>query len=202
MNRDITKHLNLMRLLTFLILIQCFGCQSRNSGSKSSENLIVNTEQAKPSVKPQEKIPKNVTDYLKTNIPHWIIPDTSDYLKAWWSFHESDALPFFAITDINGDSKNDYAFILKKENELGLFILLNTEKTFMLWKTDDFKESFTGKNIQYGVKAEESGEYNYYVNGLDKTLYLQFKAIALMDLEFKLRIYYWENGEIKSFQAR
>jgi hypothetical protein len=191
-----------MRLLTLLLLIFCIGCQSRNSGKKTSETTYFSAEQANRTTIPSEIIPQNVTDYLKSNIPHWITPDTSDYIKAWWSFHENDALPFIVAADINGDSRDDYALILKKENELGLYILQSADKTFTLWKAHDFKEPYVEKSIQYGVKAEEPGDYSYYVDGSDQNLYLQYKAIALMDLEFKLHIYYWVNGEIKSFKTK
>jgi hypothetical protein len=187
-----------MRLIIILILFSALGCKS----SKTNSNPVINQTE-KNSSKSLDLIPANVIYYLKNNLSGWNIPDTSDYSKAWWSFYERNQIPYFVTTDFNDDNVSDYAFILKNKNSIKLVILVGSGETFTHWIADDFKETYKDnvKDIQYGLNIEPPARIDCVVDNKECSLALRSNGFVLMELEKKLKIYYWDQGAIKTFRV-
>jgi hypothetical protein len=188
-----------MRLIIYLITFLIVGCQN-NSHSTSCVKL---TETAVIPGK-MELIPTKVKVYLNDNLVGWNIPDTSDYIKCWWSFYERNQIPYFVTTDINDDNLADYAFILKNAHTIRLVILISTGNTFRQLIPDDFVVTFKDKvkDIQFGVNIEPPGLTDCIVDNKECSITLRSNSIVLMELERKSKYYYWQNGTIKMFRLR
>jgi hypothetical protein len=176
------------------------GCQNHNS-----VDAIGKVVESKNTIDSTGGIPTNVKEYLKNNFPGWIIPDTSDYIKCWWSFYERATIPYFATTDINDDNLADFAFILKNANSIRLVILLGSKNTFTHWVADDFAVNYKGKvnDIQFGMLVEPPSHIDCIVdNTKEFALDLKSNGFVLVDLEQKIKLYYCENNTIKLFKLR
>jgi hypothetical protein len=187
-----------MRFLIFfsLILVLILGCHNPNS---NSSNAVVS--QPIETMGAKELVPQSVKDYLSKNLAGWTIPDTSDYIKAWWSFYDKNQIPFFVTSDFNDDHVSDYAMILKNSKSIRLVILTATGNSYTLWMADDFNEAFGGKDIQYGLVIEPPGRTDCIIDNKEQSLVLESNGIALMALEQKCKIYYWHSGHYKTFRV-
>ena len=189
-----------MRFLSIIFFFSMLGCGRPNSNSTANANPDVVQEAVNS---PKDLIPQTVKDYLTKNFAEWIIPDTADYIKAWWSFYDKTQIPYFVTTDFNDDQAADYAFILKHENSLKLVILTSAGNSFTPWIAEDFKETLMGpKSLQFGLAVEPPGRIDCLVDNKEQSLVLQSNGIALMALEQKCTIYYWSSGNYKMFKVK
>jgi hypothetical protein len=148
-------------------------------------------------------ISNKVKEYLKNNLQDWSIPDTSDYIKCWWSFYERNQIPYYVTTDINNDQFSDYAFILKHTNRIRLVILLGGKNSYNHWIAEDVDVPFNGKDIQIGLLIEPPSHIDCVVdNKTEQFLRLKSNGIVLTDLERKMKLYYWDNDSIKLFRLK
>jgi hypothetical protein len=181
-----------MKLVYAFVLIIVFGCQSKNNtNNQFSENNLISISEQKGS------IPQKVKEYLKSNFKEFVLPDTSDYNKAWWSFYAKEEIPYFTVTDLNDDGNADYGIILKGEKGLYLVILVDLGNTFKHWVFGDFSNVVI--DITFGLNAEPPGRTDVVYKGQEQSLVLRSNGITLKNFEFKLRIYYWKDGDIAVF---
>jgi len=191
-----------MRFTWIIFLFAFWGCSS--STTTSSSNAVSSSViKEEDKIRSEELIPQHVKEFIKNNLPGWSIPDTSDYIKAWWSFYDRSQVPYFITTDFNDDKTSDYALILKNQSSIRLFILTASGGTFIPWMVDDFKEEFKKgeKDIQFGLAIEPPGQIDCLVNNKEQSLVLKSNGIALMVLEQKYQVYYWDSGKYKRFRV-
>jgi hypothetical protein len=194
-----------MRLLFIVILFSVLGCHhpKTNSNPTPDFNAKIN-QQGKTGCLTPNLIPRSVNDYLTANFAGWTIPDTSDYIKAWWAFYDKNQIPYFVTTDFNDDNLSDYVFLLKNSNSIRLVILTAIGKTFTHWISEDFKETFKKgeKYIQFGLAIEPPGRTDCIVDNKEQSLLLKSNGIALMTMEQKCQIYYWSSGKYQMFRVK
>jgi hypothetical protein len=186
------KHLLIFNLLALLM----FGCQNRNSGPTTAP-----VSQQSETVGLKEMIPQKIKDYVAQNLPGYTIVDTSDYIKAWWSFYDKHQIPCFITMDFNDDQVSDYAMLLKNANSLRLVILTASGNSFTQWMPDDFNEVYKGNDVQFGLSIEPPGRIDCLVDNKEQSLVLQSNGIALMALEQKVKVYYWSSGKYNLFRV-
>ena len=180
-----------------LILLSFAGCNN------PKRNIVAPAvEKSAGTGSNYSTIPGNVKEYLKTNLPGWTIPDTSDYVRSWWSFYERSYVPYFLTVDLNDDHVADYAFILKGQNLLRVVILLASGNKFIQWVSDDFKPSYKEKSIAFGLNIEPPAQIDCVVNNLASTLILRSNGVALMEMEQRLKIFYWNKIGVQTFRVK
>lgn len=182
---------------TLIVMLLFIGCKNSKTNFSTLTDL-------KPSEKTTSNlinfIPLSVKDYVKNNLPGWAIPDTCDYSKSWWSFYERNQIPYFVTIDLNDDQIADYALILKSHNTLRLFILMGLDGTFTHWVDDAFKATY--KEIKFGLIIEPPARIDCVVDNLESSLVLKSNGITLMELEQKVKIFYWDNESIETFRVK
>jgi hypothetical protein len=192
LNAALHYNFTTMRRIFIVILIFVCGCQSHNNtGNQNSDDTSVLSSEQNAS------IPQNVIKYLKANFSELTLPDTAEYNKAWWSFYTREEIPYFTITDINDDSREDYGIILKGETGLHLVILVDNGDTFKHWVFNDFSDKVT--DIIFGLNVEPPGRTDVVIEGQEQSLVLRSNGITLKNFEFKLKIYYWKDNDIAVF---
>jgi len=184
-------------LLTGLLFIFCSACSNSDSSSGGIRIISPKAEGSKTG----QGIPESVTQYLKANFTKWSIPNRDDY-KIWWSFYEPRTMPYYAITDLNDDRQEDYAFVLKKPDSLSVVVLLKKGDTFTHWVAD-FKATYNpaDKDIQFGLATEPPGQIDVVIPRI-QSLILRSNAFTLMELENRRCIYYWSDGKISVFETK
>ena len=171
-----------------------------NSGSSPRGTSAISSK-AEGSNAVQD-IPVSAKEYIRAKFPGWSIPNSDDY-KIWWSFYEPRTIPYYAITDLNDDRQEDYAFILKKPDSLRVVVLLKKGNTFNHWIADNFKATYNAadKDIQFGVTIDPPGQIDVVIPKI-KSLILRSNAFTLMELENRRCIYYWSDGKISVFETK
>lgn len=154
-----------------------------------------------PAVTIGRLLPTHVRAYVQTHVAEYTIVDTADYGISWWSFYDRSVIPFAVTTDINDDRFLDYALLVKKNQVLRLVIVLGTAHGFTHHFIHDFNEAYKQNNLQYGLMVEPPGQTDVVVPE-ERSLILPSNGIALMELENKARIYYWQDGGIKTFYMK
>ena len=152
-----------------------------------------------PAVLPQEMV-----SYLHETFPQWQVVEKSDYSKTWWSFYDSSYNPCWVRTDINDDQLADYAVWLKKATQLRLIICIGKVKQlFDHTIAIDSSKVFNEKehNLLIGIAVAPPGQIDV-VQPHIQSLILKSNGFVLMELEERSRIYYWENGSLKTFYMK
>jgi hypothetical protein len=192
-----------MRLTFFILALIILGCQNHTNtvDLKIKDSLPASKKQIPTTI----IIPDNIKEYLKTKLIEWSIPDTSNYVKSWWSFYDRDQIPYYVTTDINDDNLSDYAFILKNSNSIRLVIITSSNDSLTHWIDSNFNVKYSDKvkDLHYGVNIESPSHIDCIVdNTKEYALDLKSNGFVLMDLERKVKLYYWENGTIKVFRLK
>ena len=186
-----------MRLTFITALFLVISCQNpaptTGSGEDNRGDNISGTEVI---------IPQNVLNYLKDNFPGWEIPDTSEYMKAWWTFYDRDQITYYVTTDFNDDGLADYAFTLKSPDSLRLVILVSDGNAFTHWVAEDFNEPYSGNNLKFGLMITPPGRTDRVVDDIPVSLILKSNGIAFMEEEVMIRIYYWDDRKFKVLRAK
>ena len=149
-------------------------------------------------------LPQIVTNYLQQAFPQWHIVEKSDYSKTWWSFYDSSYNPCWARTDINDDQLADYALWLKKGAQLRLVIFTgNARQSFNHIIVIDSNNVFNEAthNLSMGIAIAPPAQTDV-VKPRIQSLILKSNGFALMELEERTRIYYWENDSIQTFYMK
>lgn len=157
---------------------------------------------ASPAIKINPNIPKPVMDYISARLPDWKLLSISDYGKSWWSFYDSQVIPYAVMTDINDDQLVDYGMLLKKDNTLQLVIIIALGNgRFEHHLLRDFNTAYREKDVQIGLMVEPPGQIDV-VYPEERSLILPSNGIALMELEARSGVYYWQQGAIQSFDMQ
>jgi len=169
----------------------------------SSTDLPDKTHTSIKDINSNEVISKDIKAYVSKNLAGWSLPDTSDYIKSWWSFYDKSVIPYAVKTDINDDGIADYGLILKNDSTFRFVILMGNKDSFTHWVSDDFKKSFNSveKKIQFGLTVQPPGRIDIAIPEI-KSLILKSNAINLMEFEMRDCIFYWDNGKIKVFNTK
>jgi hypothetical protein len=152
-----------------------------------------------PAVLPQEMV-----NYLHETFPQWRVVEKSDYSKLWWSFYDSSYNPCWVRTDINDDQLADYAVWLKKDAQLRLVICTGeANKLFNHTIAIDSSNAFNEKehNLMRGIAVAPPAQIDV-VKPRIQSLILKSNGFALLELEERNRIYYWENGGLQTFYMK
>jgi hypothetical protein len=149
-------------------------------------------------------LPQELTSYLETSFPQWRIVEKKDYSKTWWSFYDSSYNPCWARTDINDDRRADYAVWLTKDNQLRLVICNGrANKSFTHFIIPVIPGSFNEKehDLSMGIAVAPPAQIDV-VSPRIQSLILKSNGFALMELEERTRIFYWENATIQTFYMK
>ncbi|HEX6429735.1 MAG TPA: hypothetical protein VF008_18710 [Niastella sp.] len=149
-------------------------------------------------------LPQTLKDYLKTYFPQWQVVAKADYSKTWWSFYDSSYNPCWVRTDINDDQLADYALWLKKDNLLHLVICTGTANhSFVHYTANDLTIPFNEKepNLTMGVAVAPPAQIDVAYPRM-QSLILKSNGFALMELEERTRIFYWDNDSIQTFYMK
>lgn len=198
-------------LLLFTFFITSYSCIStgnknvldkiEKAQTKKSEKTINNKNKNSDLTAKYTFLPNDLQTYLNEEISDWEIPDTSEYVKYWWFFNDKNKNSLFVNTDLNNDGLEDYALIFKKDNELKIAIILKAGKSFTHWIAEDFNESYTGKDLIYGIYYKKPGRTDCVVNGNNVSLVIDRPSIELRREEIMTRIYYVKDGQFKIFNT-
>jgi hypothetical protein len=149
-------------------------------------------------------LPQTLADYLKTYLPQWQVVTKADYSKTWWSFYDSSDNPCWARTDINDDQLADYALWLKKDKLLRLVFCTGTANhSFSHYTANDLTITFNEKepNLTMGVAVAPPAQIDVAYPRI-QSLLLKSNGFALMELEERTRIFYWDNDSIQTFYMK
>jgi hypothetical protein len=149
-------------------------------------------------------LPQPLTAYLKTHLPQWQVVEKADYSKTWWSFYDSSYNPCWARTDINDDQLADYALWLKKNNQVRLVICTGTTgHSFAHYTASDNHIAINERepNLTMGVAIAPPAQVDVAYPRI-QSLILKSNGFALMELEERTRIYYWEKDTIQTFYMK
>jgi hypothetical protein len=175
----------------FLILLCLSACQS---------SVNINTSN---QLKSFDSTPSEVKDFVKRNFPAWTFPDTTDY-RLWWAFYDRGALPSCVLIDVNNDNIDDYGIVLKSQKSIKLIILIGTGNGFSPWIAEDFNGSVTelSNDIPYGLISIPPQQIDCVVDNNPTSLILKSNGLSLMEYEKQIKIYYWDDLNIKVFRIR
>lgn len=186
-----------MKVFIIIFSFLLSACHSANSSRNADEDI-------KPSVHEDfnQLIPHELKSYISETMPGWTIPDTSDYIKSWWSFYDKDINPYATKTDINDDGLADYGLLLKNNNRLCLVILTGHQNSFTHWIATNFDESFNSESnkIHFGLLVQQPGQIDIALPEI-KSLVLKSNAINLMDFETRVCVFYWDNAKMEIFKT-
>lgn len=195
------KNTRCVTYVSFLLLFSSILFSPACEKSKTAGAIQQPSDSTASTLAPSGvEIPQHVIDYISRKFPGWTLPDTSDYIKTWWSFYEKDQIPYYTSVDINDDQALDYGLILKSSDSIQLVILLDSTDTFTHRKAKDFQEIFKGKDIQFGLMIEPPKRIDV-IDINNNSLILTSNGIGLMNFENRQKIYYWNEGELKMFKT-
>lgn len=149
-------------------------------------------------------LPRTLVDYVMAHFPQWQLVEKTDYSKTWWSFYDSSYNPCGVRTDINDDRLADYALWLKKDNLVQLIICTGTTShSFTHYIADLPNITFNDKehNLHHGVAVAAPGQIDVVLPRI-QSLILKSNAFALLELEERTRIYYWQNDSLQTFYMK
>jgi hypothetical protein len=176
-----------LRLFFFTpLLLMMLGCE-RSAPAENSHRT------AFAQIALKDRVPEKALNYLNDNLRGWKIADTSDYAGTWWSFYDKKQIPYSVSVDLNDDQVLDYGCIIRNSDSIRLVILRDSAGTFVHWMSPEFRETFTGKDIAFGLTVEPPKRID--VIGEQNSLILKSNGIALMNFENRSRVYYWDEGE-------
>lgn len=163
-------------ILLYLIPIIFFcSCSTRKKDSSSVNDTIIVRDTVTIKMEESERqisttsskldtnillkypqIPREVIEYMKERMSDYEVIDTTDYNESWemakYYYYELNELPFFSKLDFNGDGLEDYAFLLKKNKDIRLMLLLRTE----------YFEKYPNEHNFNEIKLYDIGSYYKY----------------------------------------
>jgi hypothetical protein len=190
-----TKIKNYVSVLCILSAIIISGC---DHSIKDQEKDIAVEE--KITTRPPG-LPPQVMGYLAQHLPEWKIPDTSDYAKSWWSFHDKKMVPYSVVLDFNDDEIADYVLLVHNDSTVKLLLLLGNKETFNHFWATDFKQPFLKGELQYGVAIQPPGRIDIAFPEI-RSLILKSNAINLLELENRLAMYYFKDQKLSVFTTK
>jgi hypothetical protein len=146
-------------------------------------------------------IPQSVLGYVAKNFEGWTVPDTSNYIKAWWSFYDHSNIPYFVAVDINDDIHLDYGLLLKSDNALKAIILICSPDSMHHFTVEGFNPPFNGSDIMYGLDIIAPDRIDI-IFPQEASLILKSNGISLNNFEIKEKIFYWADGGINTFDLK
>ena len=150
----------------------------------------------------EELLPQKVKEYISANFSGWSIPESSDYIKSWWSFYERGTIPYMVKTDINDDQTVDYGLVLKSVDKIRPVLLLSKGETFTHWTDTSLEKPFDAaeKDLHYGLSIEPAGRIDVAFPEI-KSLILKSNAINFMDYEVRTCVFHWTGTTIEIFRT-
>lgn len=191
------------RIFSVFVLFSLASC--KNQKGHIDNNPISESS----AIQLDSLMPQDVKNYLKTNFPDYHIPDTNEYFKNFSFFFNkgvsysfNDQIPYFVTSDFNDDQLPDFAFILKKSENLKFVFLENTGNSFKYWSDSSFNEPIDNEGIIYGLYVEPPRKIDCVVDDEPVSLILKRNGVALYKLEDMMKVYYWEDGTFKVFRTK
>ncbi len=139
--------------------------------------------------------------YIGNIFPGANLAEIADYENLWWSFYDKSNNTLSVSTDINDDQIVDYAVIIRDSENLRLLFLIGNENNFIPFIIEDFSQNLNDGKLRYGIMITPPGQIDVITEKGEKSLILPRNAISLYEYEKLVRVYYWERGEIKSFDC-
>ena len=162
---------------------------------------IINSGKSNISGSQKSDKPLNLNNYIIKNFPGWQLVNTNDYVKSWWSFYDRNVQLYQVITDINDDTKEDYALLLKKADSLQIAFIISTPKGYTHWIDPDFNKKISDQGgLHFGLTVEVPGRIDVALPEI-KSLILKSNAVNVMDFEERAAVYYWNNGKVNVFKT-
>ena len=191
-----TKVKNYLNVLFILSAMAVLGCEHSKVKKQYKDTAV--EEKTKIS---QPGLPHQVIGYLAKNLPEWKIPDTSDYAKSWWSFHDKKEVPYHVILDLNDDEIADYGLLVHNNSSVKLLLLLGHKTSFDHYWATNFNQPFLKGELQYGLAIQPPGRIDIAFPEI-RSLILKSNAINLLELENRLAIYYFMNEKLSVFTTK
>lgn len=163
------------------------------------EVFITDTTHQYPTVLPQALV-----DYITVHFPQWRLVEKTDYSNTWWSFYDSSYNPCWARTDINDDRLADYALWLKNDSLAQLIICTGTSGhafTHYIAKHPTILFNENDHNLVHGVAVVPPAQIDV-VSPRIQSLILKSNGFALLQLEERTRIYYWQKDSLQTFYMK
>lgn len=188
------KSINFIPVLFILLIF--LGCkQPEIKGNEQQTNPLSTTNNLKTT------LPQNVQNYLAENLSEWNIPDTADYAKTWWSFHDSNAIPYYVVTDLNDDEIADYSIMVHNDKKITIVFLLGGKDSFSHQFATDFLRPFVKHHLEYGLSIEPPGRIDIALPEI-RSIILKSNAINLLELENRLGIYFFADNRLGVFTTK
>jgi hypothetical protein len=198
MSRNVSDCLTLpVVFLGLMVVVSCNDLATRTSVGAAANVFKQNNINSVTA-----NIPERVMSYIQTHLPDWKVLTIADYGKSWWSFYDSNIIPYAVAVDINDDQLVDYGVLMKKDNALQLVIIIALNNgAFEHRILNDFNAAYRDKDVQTGLMVEPPGQIDV-VYPQERSLILPSNGIAVMELEVKSCIYYWQEGQVQSFDMK
>lgn len=144
------------------------------------------------------EIDQTVIKYIKENFPSSRIADTSDFINYWCAFYEGKEVPYYAMSDFNGDGFNDYALMLFSNKKLDMIIINgNSSGHFTLFNL--MSDSSLGLDnmiskptLEIGFGISPPGEI--YDFETDSTYNVETNSLIVYFFEKAAESYYWKDN--------
>ncbi len=191
-----TKVKNYLNVLFVISAIAFLGCEHLQVKEQQKDTAV--EEKVKIS---QPGLPHQVIGYLAKDLPEWKIPDTSDYVKSWWSFHDKKEVPYYVVLDFNDDEIADYGLLVHNDATVKLLLLLGNKTSFNHYWDTNFNQPFLKGELQYGVAIQPPGRIDIAFPEI-RSLILKSNAINLLELENRLAIYSFMDEKLSVFTTK
>lgn len=148
-------------------------------------------------------IPKNILALLKTNLPDWKLLPPSYWNQTFYKqYKTANSLPCYFSSDLNGDGKSDYVFILtNNENKLAIWAMLSSSSGYFKTKLSDL--TVFEKNPKVVINGLRPGLYHSKVHdSQDEEITVRYISVRYIydgraDIGF-----YWNGSKFQSFYIK
>jgi hypothetical protein len=147
-------------------------------------------------------IPEVVYALLEEKLPGWRLPSPNTWEKYWFhAYKKENALVDYVSADFNGDSKPDYALLLKNEQHAFIIWVLQSDSNdYKAIELTEVTEATLPLNT--GLELINKSKLNHLSmdEGADniKTIDLKHPAIQVSYFEASAETYYWKDGKFQS----
>ncbi|WP_207515351.1 hypothetical protein [Longitalea luteola] len=149
-------------------------------------------------------LPNTLVDYVTVHFPQWRMVEKNDYSRTWWSFYDSSYNHCWARTDINDDRLADYALLLKKDSLVQLIVFMGTAShSFTHYRPEHPYISYNDKEhgLFHGIAVAPPAQIDVVLPRI-QSLILRSNGFALLELEVRTHIYYWQNDRLQTFYMK
>ncbi len=149
-------------------------------------------------------IPKNILKLLRTTLPDWKLLPPSYWDQPFYNqYKENNSLPCYFSSDLNGDGKSDYVFILTdNKNKLAIWAMLSSSKNgYVKTKLSDL--ATFEKKPKVAINSLRPGLYHSKVHdSQDEEIKVRYISVRYIydgrtDIGF-----YWNGSKFQSFNIK